>query len=111
MRSLWCIAIRVATLPPSCDTSHVAALEPLLLTLPEAAKARGDAFEHLTKWYLENSPSYGALILRVWRWEDWPRRWGRDAGIDLVAAHRKAEVSDHRVLRLEALVGWVWSDK
>ena len=69
----------------------MAALETLLLTLPEAAKARGDAFERLTKWYLENSPTYGALIKTVWRWEDWPGRWGRDAGIDLVAETHDGE--------------------
>lgn len=58
------IPIRVATLVPARDTSQVAALEFLLLTLSEAAKARGDAFERLTKWYLEDSPAYGESMPR-----------------------------------------------
>ena len=34
---------------------------------------------------LENAPEYRQHVRRVWLWDDWPGRWGRDAGIDLVA--------------------------
>jgi superfamily II DNA or RNA helicase len=43
------------------------------------------------RWYLLNSPMYGLLLKRVWLWEDWPGRWGRDAGIDLVAETHDGE--------------------
>jgi superfamily II DNA or RNA helicase len=46
---------------------------------------RGRAFEHLCKWYLLNDPVYRRMLKRVWLWNEWPRRWGADTGIDLVA--------------------------
>lgn len=45
----------------------------------------GRGFEWLCKWYLENAPLYRGLFRKVWRWADWPDRWGRDCGIDLIA--------------------------
>jgi hypothetical protein len=56
-------------------------LDALLDTL---APGGGD-FERLCKWMLENAPEYRRKVTRVWRWNDWPARWGPDAGIDLVA--------------------------
>jgi superfamily II DNA or RNA helicase len=57
------------------------------------AKIRRDAdgtmfgrdFEWVCQWYLENAPIYRGKFRKVWRWADWPDRWGRDCGIDLVA--------------------------
>ena len=46
---------------------------------------RGRQFERICKWFLENDPEYKRVIKRVWLWDDWPGRWGRDKGIDLVA--------------------------
>jgi superfamily II DNA or RNA helicase len=46
---------------------------------------RGRQFERICKWFLENDPEYKRQIKRVWLWDDWPGRWGRDKGIDLVA--------------------------
>jgi len=82
---------RVALVRTDSHTPNVATLESLLATMPASGQARGRAFERLTKWYLENSPTYSALIRKVWRWEDWPSRWGRDAGIDLVAETHDGE--------------------
>jgi superfamily II DNA or RNA helicase len=45
----------------------------------------GGDFERLCKWLLENAPEYRPKLRRVWRWDEWPGRWGADAGIDLVA--------------------------
>lgn len=47
--------------------------------------ADGRDFERLCKWYLENDPVSKARFRRVWLWDEWPGRWGRDRGIDLVA--------------------------
>lgn len=49
-------------------------------------KRKGDQFEIVCKWFLENDAGqYKQLLRRVWLWRDWPGRWGIDAGIDLVA--------------------------
>ena len=48
----------------------------------------GGDFERLCKWLLENAPEYRSQLRRVWLWQDWPGRWGGDAGIDLVAEDR-----------------------
>ena len=60
-------------------------LETLLNQLTSSAKERGDEFEHLCKWFLENDPIYATQLEKVWLWDEWPDRWGPDAGIDLVA--------------------------
>ncbi|MBK5116683.1 MAG: hypothetical protein JJE23_07150 [Thermoleophilia bacterium] len=39
----------------------------------------------MCKWYLENAPRYAGRFKHVWLWDDWPDRWGAEAGIDLVA--------------------------
>lgn len=36
----------------------------------------GSDFERLCKWVLENAPEYRRTVKRVWRWNDWPGRWG-----------------------------------
>jgi superfamily II DNA or RNA helicase len=56
-------------------------LERLLASL----RPGGRDFERLCKWLLENAPEYRRRVTRVWLWDEWPGRWGRDAGIDLVA--------------------------
>lgn len=53
---------------------------------PINRKRKGDQFELVCKWFLENEPSqYRQLLRKVWLWRDWPGNWGIDAGIDLVA--------------------------
>jgi superfamily II DNA or RNA helicase len=67
-------------------------LEPLLNRLDASAKERGDEFERLCKWFLENDPIYATQLEKVWLWDEWPDRWGPDAGIDLVARSRQGEL-------------------
>ncbi|PJE00630.1 DEAD/DEAH box helicase [Mycobacterium sp.] len=57
----------------------------LAATLSADRRARGRQFEHISHWYLTNDPQYQGTLRRVWLWDDWPGRWGADAGIDLVA--------------------------
>lgn len=63
----------------------MADLQPLLSRLTDAAHQRGRQFERVCKWFLEHAPEYKLLLRRVWLWDEWPGRWGVDAGIDLVA--------------------------
>ena len=57
-------------------------------TLLDTLSSHGRDFERLCKWILENAPEYRPKVRRVWLWDEWPGRWGRDAGIDLVAEDR-----------------------
>jgi predicted helicase len=34
---------------------------------------------------LQNAPKYAGVFDKIWRWSEWPDRWGIDNGIDLVA--------------------------
>jgi predicted helicase len=63
----------------------MASILKLLSRLSPDEQRRGRQFEWICKWFLENDPKYKREIKRVWLWDDWPRRWGRDKGIDLVA--------------------------
>lgn len=45
---------------------------------------KGGQFEKITQWFLENDPEWQAKIDKVWLWDDYPAKWGRDRGIDLV---------------------------
>jgi superfamily II DNA or RNA helicase len=53
--------------------------------LLDSLRPGGRDFEVLCRWILENAPEYRRRVKRVWLWDEWPGRWGRDAGIDLVA--------------------------
>lgn len=64
----------------------------LLEQLPRASSSRGRAFERLAKWFFENDPVFQAQLKRVWLWDEWPGRWGPDAGIDLVAEDHAGEL-------------------
>ena len=57
----------------------------LIATFDPDNHARGVQFEKLCKWLLENHPIYKSKLKQVWLWDDWPERWGKDCGIDLVA--------------------------
>ena len=48
----------------------------------------GKAFEQFCKHFLETSPEFENQFDKVWMWDDWPNKWSRDKGIDLVAKYR-----------------------
>ena len=60
-------------------------LEQLLHNLDTDSRRRGDQFELVVHWFLCSDPVYKRRLRRVWLWNEWPGRWGADAGIDLVA--------------------------
>ncbi|MBU3750135.1 MAG: helicase, partial [Mycobacterium sp.] len=59
---------------------------------PVDRKRKGDQFEIVCKWFLENDPTYKPLLKRVWLWNEWPGRKNIDAGIDLVAEHNDGKL-------------------
>jgi superfamily II DNA or RNA helicase len=66
----------------------VATFSDLFARLDPDPRLRGKQFEHVCKWFLTNDPMYKHELRRVWLWQEWPGRWGADAGIDLVAEDR-----------------------
>ena len=67
----------------------MATLDDLLGALSADSLIRGQEFERICKWYLENSPIYAALFEHVWLFKDWPDRWrDQDKGVDLIARDR-----------------------
>jgi superfamily II DNA or RNA helicase len=63
----------------------------LYASLSENSQLRGRQFERIVKWFLENDPVYRHELKNVWLWDEWPDRWGGDAGIDLVAEDRNGD--------------------
>lgn len=59
----------------------------LLRQLDPDPVRRGRQFERICQWFLTHDPVHSAMLRpdRVWLWDEWPGRWGVDAGIDLVA--------------------------
>jgi predicted helicase len=80
----------------------------LYQSLHSNAGQRGKQFEYICKWFLQNDPEYRRQLRRVWLWEEWPGRWGRDKGIDLIgedfdggfwAVQAKAYASEHSITK------------
>ena len=70
----------------------VGAFSDLFARLDPDPRVRGKQFEHVCKWFLTNDPIYKHELRRVWLWDEWPGRWGGDAGIDLVAEDRDGQL-------------------
>jgi predicted helicase len=56
----------------------------LLTQLSPDSNIKGKQFEKITQWFLENEPEWQAKIEKVWLWDDYPDKWGKDRGIDLI---------------------------
>ena len=63
----------------------------LLTSLDSDPGKRGKQFEHFVKWFLTTDPEWTTQVARVWLWDEWPGRWGRDCGIDLIFEHRNGQ--------------------
>jgi predicted helicase len=55
-------------------------------------KNKGKEFERFVKWFLKNDPEWSTQVNQVWLWDDYPERWGRDCGIDLVFKHKNNDI-------------------
>jgi predicted helicase len=62
----------------------MASFSDFLATFDPDTGKRGRQFEHFVKWFLKNDPEWATQVQEVWLWNDYPERWGRDCGIDLV---------------------------
>src|SRR5262245_3177570 len=52
---------------------------------------RGRQFERFVKWFLTVDPEWSTQVSQVWLWDEYPNRWGRDCGIDLVFQHKNGQ--------------------
>lgn len=59
-------------------------------SLPEDSNKRGEFFEKVfVPWFLKNDPVWSTKVKEIWLWDEYPDRWGRDCGIDLVYEDRQ----------------------
>ena len=77
---------------PTFSLVVVTALADLLGRLDPEKVRRGRQFERICQWFLTHDPVYAHELRRVWLWDEWPGRWGADAGIDLVAEDRQGQL-------------------
>ncbi|RLA53634.1 MAG: hypothetical protein DRR42_04245 [Gammaproteobacteria bacterium] len=52
----------------------------------------GKQFEQFVKWFLKNDPEWSTQVDQIWLWDEYPDRWGRDCGVDLVFKHKNGEI-------------------
>ena len=45
---------------------------------------RGKQFEEFIQWFLKTDPTWASQIDEIWLWNDYPKKWGADYGIDLI---------------------------
>ncbi|MFA5923171.1 MAG: DEAD/DEAH box helicase family protein [Methylococcaceae bacterium] len=62
----------------------MSSFQDLFNSLSTDSNKKGEQFERITKWFLENDPEWQSKIDKVWLWNDYPQKWARDRGIDLV---------------------------
>jgi predicted helicase len=70
----------------------MASFSDLLATFDADAGKRGKQFEHFVKWFLKNDPEWATQVDEVWLWNDYPKQWGRDKGIDLVFRDKNEKI-------------------
>jgi len=70
--------------PLSTEHHSMSSFHHLFNSLSADTNKKGKQFERITKWFLENDPEWQSKIDKVWLWNDYPQKWARDRGIDLV---------------------------
>ena len=52
---------------------------------------RGKQFEKFVKWFLKTDPTWASQVEEIWLWNEYPKRWGADCGIDLIFTHKNGQ--------------------
>ena len=52
---------------------------------------RGKQFEKFVKWFLKTDPTWATQVDEIWLWNEYPKRWGADCGIDLIFTHKNGK--------------------
>jgi len=69
----------------------MASFSQLLSSFEADPDKRGRQFERFVKWFLTADPEWSTQVSQVWLWNEYPNRWGRDCGIDLVFKHKNGQ--------------------
>jgi predicted helicase len=69
----------------------MASFSQLLSSFKADPDKRGKQFERFVKWFLTADPEWSTQVSQVWLWDEYPNRWGRDCGIDLVFKHKNGQ--------------------
>ena len=69
----------------------LASFSQLLSSFEADPDKRGKQFERFVKWFLTADPEWSTQVAQVWLWNEYPGRWGRDCGIDLVFKHKNGQ--------------------
>lgn len=70
----------------------MASFQAFLATFDPDVRKRGEQFERFVRWFLPQDAYWKAKIKTVWLWEDYPDKWGRDCGIDLIFETNDAKI-------------------
>jgi len=62
----------------------MSSLTQFLQNLSSDNHKKGIQFEEFAKWFFLNDPVWTTRVTKVWKWEEYPKRWGPDRGVDLV---------------------------
>ena len=52
----------------------------------------GKQFEKFVKWFLKNDSTWKLRVDEIWLWDEYPDRWSRDKGIDLVFKDKQSGI-------------------
>ena len=69
----------------------MATFDEFYASLNPDVRVRGKQFEKFIKWFLKTDPTWASQIDEVWLWNDYPKRWGADCGIDLIFTHKNGK--------------------
>lgn len=70
----------------------MASFKDFLSTFSSDSGEKGKQFERFVKWFLLNDPTWKSQVEQVWHWDEYPNRWGKDLGIDLVFRHKNGDL-------------------
>ncbi|MDB9845090.1 Helicase associated domain protein [Burkholderiaceae bacterium] len=70
----------------------MASFKDFISTFSSDSGEKGKQFERFVKWFLLNDPTWKTQVEQVWHWDEYPNRWGKDLGIDLVFQHKNGDL-------------------
>ncbi len=70
----------------------MASFKDFISTFSSDSGEKGKQFERFVKWFLINDPTWKTQVEQVWHWDEYPNRWGKDLGIDLVFQHKNGDL-------------------
>ncbi len=69
----------------------MATFDEFYASLDPDIRIKGRQFEKFVKWFLKTDPTWSSQVENVWLWNEYPKRWGPDCGIDLIFTHKNGK--------------------